>query len=124
MTPTTTSVNADALIKRYKDAYIVAAVIVSFGTALKILGVVLGILLGFVGYYLVENVFAIRGIFSLVAAGVIGLLIWFLFYVFGVLFSCQGQVLRAGLDGAVYVCPFLNEHDRVAAASLPTNRNA
>ena len=124
---TQTTVNTELLIKRYKDAYIVATVVISFGTALKVIGFVLGAGAFIAGFAFTENATrmpdAIRTSY-IVGGVVLGIILWLIFYVLGVLSSCQGQVLRASLDEAVYVCPFFTDANRVIAGSLPTSRSA
>ena len=122
--PTHTTVNTNALIKRYKDAYRVATVVISFGTALKVLGFILGIgsflAAGLTSQHTPNMPPAMQAVCFLVGVPG-GILMFAVFYILGVLSSCQGQVLRAGLDEAVYVCPFLTDSDRITAASLSTN---
>ena len=124
---TQTTVNTELLIKRYKDAYTVATVIISFGTALKVIGLLVGAGMFIGGFAFTENAESmthqLKEIY-IVAGAVIGIVLWLIFYVLGVLSSCQGQVLRASLDEAVYVCPFFTDAHRVDAAKLPTSRSA
>ena len=124
---TQTTVNTELLIKRYKDAYTVATVIISFGTALKAIGFLFGIGLFIAGFAFTENAHGMPDSAKtvyIVSGAVLGIILWLIFYVLGVLSSCQGQVLRAGLDEAVYVCPFFTDANRVIAANLPTSRSA
>ena len=113
-------VNTQLLVNRYRDAYRVASVVISFGSALKLIGVLVG-LAPFVGVIALGN----QGNMSeqlkttyIVIGGVLGAMSWLVLYVLGVLASCQGQVLRAALDEAVYVCPFLSDDDRIESADL------
>ena len=127
--PTRTTVNTELLVKRYKDGYTVATVVVSFGRALKFFGFFFGVGILTAGALIGDG--ATRGsnqnhLFTVYIIGslIVGLFTWFVFYVAGVIVSCQGQVLRANLDEAVYVCPFFSEANKIIAANLPTSRNA
>jgi hypothetical protein len=109
-----------SLIKRYKDAYIVATVTNGFGVIIKGTGAVIGGLLLLVGFFILSNgrlgdaTFAL-GVVIIVAGIVSG--IWF--YIVGVLVSAQAQILRASLDGAVNNSPFLTNEHRATIMSLP-----
>jgi hypothetical protein len=109
------------LVNRYKDGYRVAGVIVGVGGFVKILGIVLGLMGGFM-------VFAISYTFlrfnsdselaGLTLAAVIGGMFWLVPYVLGTLVSAHGQILKASLDGAVNTSPFLNNSQRAEIMSL------
>ena len=126
-TTSTTSVNAEVLIKRYKDAYTVASVIIRFGTALKFLGYFIGAVVFLATFAKIDST-STRGshapVEACVAGVVLGVIFWLVPYVLGIIASCQGQVLRANLDEAVYVCPFFTDANKIIAAGLPTIRNA
>lgn len=108
-----------AISQRYKDAYLVANTVTRFGAILKILGIIGGILIGFIGFLAADmvnrNFFFIFVIFVLLGCFIIAL-----FWVFGVLVSAQGQTLKASLDSAVNNSPFLTNLQRARIMSLPT----
>jgi hypothetical protein len=47
-----------------------------------------------------------------------GAFVWFLFFVFGVIVSAQGQQLLATLDAAVHSSPFMDTAAKAQAMSL------
>jgi hypothetical protein len=106
------------LMKRYRDAYLVAKVTDGFGGIIKGIGIVIAALLALVGLILMGNgrdaSFAL-GFVTLVSGIVAG--VWF--YVVGVLVSAQGQILKASLDGAVNSSPFLANEHKAKIMSLP-----
>lgn len=103
-------------IKRYRDAYTVAAFIVTVGATVKGLGVAGGVLLMVVGL-----VVAAQGGFGIVL-GVAGLVLGpiggAIFFIWGIVISARGQELQAELDVAVYESPFLNDAERARVMSL------
>ena len=125
--PPQTVVNIDALVKRYKDAYTIATFMVTFGAALKTLAHVFGVIIFTVGGAALSSSWTtpipIRTVWG-IGGAIFGILVWLFFFVLGVIASCQGQVLRANLDEAVYVCPFFTDANKIIAANLPTSRNA
>ncbi|MCU1264920.1 MAG: hypothetical protein JWM21_1238 [Acidobacteria bacterium] len=108
-----------ALMKRYKDAYIVATITNGFGGIIKGIGAVIGGVLLLVGLLIVGNgrpgdaTFAMGVV--IVAAGVVSG-VWF--YIAGVLVSAQAQILKASIDGAVNSSPFLTNEHRATIMSL------
>lgn len=58
------------------------------------------------------------GFFALVTSLFWGGGVFLIFYVFGVLVSAQGQILKAMLDSAVNSSPFLNNEHRAKIMSL------
>lgn len=117
------SSEAKSLKKRYWDAYVVARTTVGIGTAIKVVGAVLGILI-FVGVLVIANNgprYYRSGDAQVIAAilgGVWGALVWLFFFIWGVLVSAQGQILKASLDGAVNSSPFLTNEQRARIMSL------
>lgn len=116
--------NHSALIERYRDAYRLASSIVGFGATLKTVGVILGglVILVTLGS---ESTFRSGALFPepnsppLTIAGLCaGLCVVAAFWVCGVLVAAQGQVLRATLDGAVAVSPFLDNAARAIAMGV------
>ena len=103
-------------LKRYRDAYTVAAFVVTVGATVKALGIVVGVLLMAVGL-----VVASQGGFAVVP-GVVGLVLGpiggAIFFIWGITISARGQELQAQLDVAVYESPFLNDAERARVMSL------
>jgi hypothetical protein len=108
------------LVKRYKDAYLVAKVTDGFGGLIKGVGITGGTVLVIIGIFVITAdkpyapTFAL-GIMILIAGVIAGLL----FYIIGVLVSANAQVLKASLDSAVNSSPFLTNEHRAKIMSLP-----
>jgi ribosomal protein L37E len=98
-----------ALVAKYRDAYIVAGTIVVFGTAVKVIGLVLGVIAVVVSLGAADDL----GWFAPVGGLVLGALVGTIFYILGVFISAQGQILRATLDTAVNTSPFLGNEQRI-----------
>ena len=108
-----------ALMKRYKDAYIVARVTNRFGWMIKAIGIIVAVLLVLVGFMVANNSgprdpMSIVGILGIA----FGVFTGALFYIIGVLVSAQGQTLMASLDSAVNSSPFLTNEHRAKIMSL------
>jgi hypothetical protein len=103
---------SQAVGQRYKDAYLVAGALSGVGTAIKAIGIILGVLVALVGLVAGSAEFTLPAILAAVAVGVF-------FFVFGALISAQGQVFKASLDTAVNTSPFLSNEERAAIMSLP-----
>jgi hypothetical protein len=118
------SSEAKSLKKRYKDAYLVARTTTGIGSMIKGVGALLGILIFFGAFALAagqRNVYGVRGdiqLISLIVAGIFGGTVWLVFFIWGVLVSAQGQILKASLDGAVNGSPFLTNEQRATIMSL------
>ena len=115
-----TSRQISALMKRYKDAYLVATVTNGFGSMVKGIGAVIGGLLLLVGVMVAGNghpgdaTFAVGVL--IIAAGIVS---GVAFYMLGVLVCAQAQILKASLDGVVNNSPFLTNEHRATLMSLP-----
>lgn len=119
-TPSAASNQFLALMKRYKDAYIVARVTNGFGKVIKAIGIGIAILLVIIGFVVagqrsLGETAVVLGV-GFIAFGVI-MGVWF--FIVGVLVSAQGQILRASLDSAVNNSPFLTNDHRAKIMSLP-----
>jgi hypothetical protein len=99
---------------RYRDAYVTAKAIDGIGSAIKILGIVLGVIIVLGGLILASQGGALLFFASLVSGAVTAIPI----YVLGILVSAQGQVLKATLDTAVNTSPFLDDEERAVVMSL------
>jgi hypothetical protein len=107
-----------ALMKRYRDAYLVGKVIDGFGGLVKAIGMVVAALLVVAGLLLAVN--GREAAFALGVVGIFsGIFVGLLFYLLGVLVSAQGQILKASLDSAVNTSPFLVNEHRAKIMSLP-----
>jgi hypothetical protein len=119
------SSEAKSLKKRYKDAYRVARTTTGVGSTIKGVGALLGILI-FLGVFALaagqRNVYGVRGgdiqVISLIVGAIFGGTVWLVFFIWGVLVSAQGQILKASLDGAVNGSPFLTNEQRATIMSL------
>ncbi len=127
---------AEAVRRRYRDAYRVADATVSFGNGIKGVGVVLALLIGlgtlFTSGYFSSNqsTWGSGGLLSAFGAGSMLLIpgmmfagfVGLLFYLLGVLVAAQGQTLLASLDGAVNSSPFLTNGQRADIMCLGRTR--
>jgi hypothetical protein len=122
-----------ALMKRYKDAYLVARVMNGFGKFIKVGGIVIAALLVLIGMAGINaagrsgpydrsmgpmgpsEIIPVLGVVAIVAGVIVGLF----FYIVGILVSAQGQILKASLDSAVNNSPFLTNEHRAKIMSLP-----
>jgi len=107
-------------VVRYRDGYRAANFTTGIGTAVKILGAVLGVLVAglgilasqeIIGGSRVDSVFAIISLLS-------GIFTFGTFFVAGVIVSALGQQLKAALDSAVNSSPFLDIPAKARAMSL------
>jgi hypothetical protein len=113
-----------ALTRRYRDAYLVGRTTVGFGTFIKVIGVLSGAIIVFLSFVTLTKSRE-QAMFSLGVVGIVfGCFVGILLYIFGVLVSAQGQVLKATLDGAVNSSPFLNNDDKAEIMTLPKSKAA
>ena len=98
-----------ALAVRYRDAYIVAGTIIVFGTAVKIVGWVLGVVIFLVSLGATDDLGWRAPVGGLILGAVTGVMI----HMRGILVSAQSQILRAILDTAVNTSPFLGDEQRI-----------
>ena len=110
------------VIERYTDAYRVASAIVALGTVIKVVGFILAGLVFFVSLsargsnpFDTGRGIGLTGMAGIVFAIVIAVAGW----VWGVVVTAQGQILRATLDTAVSSSHFLNDRDRAEAMGIP-----
>ncbi len=119
------SARAMSVVKRYRDAYRVANVIVGVSKAFKGIGLALMAVV-----VLICLILALKGssseggqgagtIVAILGSLVAGAIVWLVFWMVGVLVGAQGQILLASLDGAVNQSPFLQDEQRAEAMSLP-----
>jgi hypothetical protein len=100
----TDSIETSALLKRYRDAYSVAGVIVGFGRIIKTVGLIVAALAILAGLAAESPIYLLAGLFFAVFIGGI-------FYLLGVIVSAQGQIFKGSLDTAINTSPFLlNTH--------------
>ena len=100
---------ATAIAKRYRDAYLEARAVVTFGSIVKGVGIVLALLL------FIAAISDKGGLFFVIIAIVVGAV----FYVLGLLISAGGQMTLATLDSAVNTSEFLTREQRAAVLNLP-----
>ncbi len=104
-------------INRYRDAYRVGTLVVGFGSLLKGIGWALG------GIALISGLAVSRQgdseNWKMIFGGVIlAVILWAIFFFFGVLLTAIGEILRATLDTAVHTSPLLSDKDRGEAMGL------
>jgi hypothetical protein len=100
-----------ALMKRYRDAYLVARATATIGRVIKGIGILVGVL----GLAVVlQSRSTGAGLVTLLVPAFVGALP----YCVGVLVAAQGQILLATLDTAVNSSPFLTNEDKAKAMSL------
>lgn len=113
---------ASSIAKRYKDAYLVSRATVGFGSLIKALGILLGIGMQLVAFFIASQKPSgndgsiVIGIS--VISGAFGIFAGILLYLLGILVSAQGQILKASLDSAVNTSPFLTNENRIVMMSL------
>lgn len=107
---------ASIVVERYTDAYRVGSAIVGIGTAIKVLG---GIVAGLVFLVSLSSGSGPLGTGGLVMGIVLALVIGGVAWIWGVIVTAQGQILRATLDNAVSNSPFLTNRERAEAMGLP-----
>ena len=105
------SVEISVLLKRYRDAYSVAGVILGFGKLIKAVGLIVAGLAILIGLAKESPIIFLGSLFFAVLIGGI-------FYLLGVIVSAQGQILKASLDTAVNTSPFLLNAHRTDIMSL------
>jgi|SRR5882724_2279625 len=111
---------AAAIIKRYRDAYLVARTTVGIGSLMKTLGITLGGLICLVSLILVFQMRVGEILFiACIVAIAFGIFLGMLLFILGVLISAQGQILKASLDSAVNTSPLLSNEQRTTIMSLP-----
>jgi hypothetical protein len=101
------------LFTRYQDAYRVADVVVGVGSTCKVIGYILGGLMGGGGLFALANanVFDVAGIACVIAI-ISGIVLGVLFYILGTLISAVGQMYRATIDTAVNTSAVLSNESR------------
>lgn len=113
---------AGALMHRYRDAYSLARVTTDFGSAIKILGIIIAVVIVIFGVVGSESAGRTARDVSgamILASLLVGAIVGLSFYFVGVLVSAQGQILKATLDSAVNTSPFLSSENRAKIMSLP-----
>lgn len=108
------------LLRRYSDGYRVAWAVIGFATFLRVSAVLLCLGSWIAGAVLANELALTRGVQQLCIGGgiVLGIVVLAVLLIVGSLVSALGQILRAHLDTAVYVCPFLTDAERMRAAEL------
>jgi hypothetical protein len=115
-TPTISPNVGSRSAKRFNDSFLVARAVAAIGESMKYIGVVLGLIVVVVRFYIGNQLE--RGLMYSVGGAVAGIVIAIPLYLLGILVSAQGQVLKASLDGAVHTSPFLDIEQKAKAMSL------
>jgi len=101
--------------RRYRDAYLVASAVAAIGAAVKIAGIILGLLIIMGGFLTgLQSGSIVLGLFGVLIGAVAAIII----FVLGVFVSAQAQILKATLDSAVHSSPFLTKDDMAKVMSL------
>lgn len=116
---------AEAVRRRYQDAYLHANTVDGFGKIVKIVALIGGGLIALNGFLSCagsahSDSFGMAGI-GILGGGIVfvlGVIIGFIGFAAGVLIQSAGQQLKAGLDCAVNGSHFLSDDDRAAAMGL------
>lgn len=113
------------LIKRYRDAYRVAKVVVAIGAFAQLAGIIAGLLIAGAGFVLTDGAGPREfrrhdgsEVVLQLAAVVAGAIVWMVFHIIGIITRAQGQILRASLDSAVHSSPFLNGDEKAQSMRL------
>jgi hypothetical protein len=114
--PVTPDDVAAAASRRYQDAYLVARTTTGIGGAVKIIGIVLGVLILLAVVIIGSQTDKVLQSFG--AGLLVGAVVAVPLYVLGVLVSAAGQALKATLDTAVHSSPFLKKEDVAKVMSL------
>ena len=120
---------ASALMKRYRDAYLVAKVTVGIGSTIKIIGFGLAAII-LLGTFAFANLAggqrgmgndASGGVFIVVLfiGGINAFIVGFVSYIIGVIVSANGQALKATLDNTVGNSLFLTDDLKAKIMYLP-----
>jgi len=116
-----------AVMKRYKDAYRVSKAVVGIGTVIKVVGGILGGIVGLIFLVVGSAMSQLGGMYGrnegasfvvLIVGVLYGGIVFLFFYVVGVIVSAQGQILKAGLDTSVHTSPFVSNDDKAKIMSL------
>jgi hypothetical protein len=108
--PTAEEARTILLQRRYRDAYSVAEATVGWGTLLKVLGLIAGLVIAVLGLVAAPNL----GIGGVAASIVIAVAIAGTMYALGIAVAAQGQIIRAILDTAVNTSPLLTDEQKQA----------
>ncbi len=105
-----------SLVPRYADAYLVARSTTDFGSTLKVIAILMGIVVAIAGAILGSQT-ELGGVFDIawILTGVITALP---IYILGILVSAQGQILKATVDTAVNTSPLLTKDEMRKMLSL------
>jgi len=116
-----------AVTNRYKDAYKVSKAVVAIGKFIKVVGAILGAIVGFISLLVGGAMSQLGGMsgrndgvafIALVVGALYGGIVFLIFYVVGVIVSAQGQILKASLDNSVHSSPFVNNDEKARIMSL------
>jgi hypothetical protein len=106
------TIETSKVMSRYSDAYTVARSIGGLARAVKLIGGVLGAVTILIGLGRADH-----GPLML-AAIVLGFVVFLSFFIWGVLISAGGQLLKASVDGAVNNSPFMSLQQKARVMSL------
>lgn len=112
------------IVRRYRDAYRVAAALVALGNTIKIIGVLLAGVIAIIALSFLSSLGGSGSFggekFLLLFGGVfLAAIVGISFWLCGVIVAAQGQILRATLDNTVANSPFLNDQERLDSMGVP-----
>ncbi len=116
-----------AVMNRYKDAYRVSKAVVGIGKFIKVVGAIIGGIVGVIFLIAGGAMSQLGGPFGrndgaafivLVVGVLYGGIVFLFFYVVGVIVSAQGQILKSGLDTSVQKSPIFSKDDKAKIMSL------
>jgi hypothetical protein len=103
---------------RYLDAYRVARSIVALGKAIKVLGILGGVIILIAGFVLAANTGGDASTVAFLSCLFTAVCVGFFAFIAGVMVSAQGQQLLAVLDSAIHTSPFLDPDAKARAMGL------
>ena len=111
---------AASALTRYRDAYLVARVTTGFGSIIKGIGIVIAVVIFGGAATVADQLYSSAKTQYMLTGFVTAVIVGAVFYLFGILVSAQGQILKASLDSAVHSSPFMNDNQKAEVMSLGT----
>lgn len=104
-----TPLGPNAILTRYDSAYKVAKSIIGHGEAVKVSGIVLGVIIVVIS--LVVGIID-KNFLYLISGGVLAAIVGMVLNASGTILMAQGQILLASLDSAVNTSPLINNSQK------------
>lgn len=112
------SVYGASAMRRYRDAYEIAAAIVEHGQRVKTMAVLAATIIAILFMIIATSVRGRIALGAVIGGTVAAVLVYAVIHAHGVRLAAEGQHLLASLDVAVHTSPFLSETQRAQAMSL------